>query len=420
MIDKYMKTIKYFCSLFLFGTILLNSCMNDEPDFGQNDEEQDVIEGEGQVSFAAIKVEVNVAAITKGETTLNTDNYIVRIYSYKNNQVVQEYPKLSEMPEIITLEVGDYRIEALSHDIQTIPEWEKPYYKGMQTFTIKKDEVTIIEAIKCTFQNVKVTVAYSEDLKALLKGDHSVSVSIGEGNLVFNGHETRAGYFAAEGINNILIAKFQGTVDGEWVTMTKSFSSVRSGEYYNVLFDLEVPSIGDASLSFKLDALCENIKIPVAVNPGEEDILPEDKPDNPNQGNYPIISGDGFNITDGVELVNGETKNIVINIKAEEGIQNLKVVIDSNTLTPSELEGVGLSSQFDLAYPGDLKEALEKLGFPTGENVIGKKAFIFDLTQFTSLLGLLGSGTHDFNITVIDMFGNMKSATLTMITIVDK
>lgn len=420
MIDKYMKTIKYFCGLFLFGTMLFSSCMNDDPDFGQDDDGEEVVEGEGQISFAAIKVEVNVSVVTKGETTLNTDDYIVRIYSYKDNKLVQEYPKLSAMPEIITLEVGDYRIEALSHDIQTIPEWDKPYYKGMQTFTIKKDEVTTIEAIKCTFQNVKVTVAYSEELKPLLKGDHSVTVSIGEGNLVFNGHETKAGYFAAEGINNVLIAKFQGTVDGEWVTMTKSFSSVKSGEYYNVIFDLEVPSIGDASLRFKLNALCENIKVPIAVKPGDEEILPEDRPDNPNQGSYPIISGEGFNITDGVELVNGETKSVIVNIKAEEGIQNLKVVIDSNTLTPSELQEVGLASQFDLAYPGNLKDALEKLGFPTGDSVIGKKAFVFDLTQFTSLLGLLGSGTHNFNITVVDMLGNMKSATLTMITIVDK
>lgn len=408
-----MKAIKYFSSLFLLGIVLFSSCMNDNPDFGQEE-----ALGEGTVSFATIKVDVDLGVTTKADT--DTKDYIIRIYSSKNNQLVREYSKLSEMPEIITLEVGEYWIEALSHNIQLVPEWEKPFYKGSQTFSIKKDEVTTVEAIKCTFQNIKVTVGYSADLIALLEGNQSVTVSIGSGSLVFNGNEARGGFFAGEGINNVLIAKFQGTVDGEWVTMTKSFSSVKSGAYYHVEFDIEIPSVGDVAFGLKLNAFCENIKVPVVVNPGDEEILPEDKPENPGQGNYPTIMGDGFNIIDGVELINGETKRVVINIKAAEGIQNLKVVINSSTLTPDELEDVGLSSQFDLAYPGDLKVGLEKLGFPTGDDVIGKKTLVFDLTQFTSLLGLLGSGTHHFNITVIDMLGNTKSATLTMITIVDK
>ena len=413
-----MKTIKYFSCIFLLGTVLVSSCMNDDPDFGQEDETTQVVEGEGQVNFAAIKVEVNVAVATKSET-VNTDNYIVRIYSAKTNLLVQEYPKLSEMPEIITLEVGDYRIEVLSHDVQPV-EWERPYYKGTQTFSIKKDEITTVETIKCTFQNIMVTVSYSEDLKPLLKGDQSVTVFLGENKVIFNSTEKRAAYFASLDVSNTLIAKFEGTVDGEILQMQKSFTGVKGGERRNIEFTLDMPSIGDMALSLKLDAVCKNEELLIPVAPGEETILPEDPVVTPPTNSGPTVTGDGFNIADGVELIDGETKTVIVNIGADNGIQNLKVEIDSNTLTPEELQGVGLSSSFDLTAPGELEAVLKGFGFPTGKDVIGAQDLVFNLTQFTGLLGMLGSGTHNFILTVVDMAGSTKTVTLTMITKVSK
>lgn len=413
-----MKAIKYFSCIFLLVTALFSSCMNDDPDFGQEDDTPQLDQGEGQVSFAAIKVEVNVAITTKSES-INTDNYLVRIYSAKTNLLVQEYPKLSEMPEIITLEVGDYRIEALSHDVQPV-EWDKPYYKGTQTFSVKKDEVTMVEAIKCTFQNIMVTVSYSDDLKPLLKGDQSVTVFLGENKVTFNSTEKRAAYFASLDISNTLIAKFEGTVDGEVLQMQKSFTGVKGGEHRNIEFTLDVPSIGDMALSLKLDAVCKNENLLIPVAPGEETILPEDPIVTPPTNSGPTVTGDGFNIADGVELIDGETKTVIVNIGAENGIQNLKVEIDSNTLTPEELQGVGLSSSFDLADPGELEAVLKGFGFPTSKEVIGAQDLVFNLTQFTGLLGMLGSGTHNFILTVIDLAGSTKTVTLTMVTKVSK
>ncbi len=49
--------------------------------------------------------------------------------------------------------------------------------------------------------------------------------------------------------------------------------------------------------------------------------------------------------------------------------KNLKVKIDSETLTPEILKSVGLSSEFDLAHPAnaDLEKALKSLRFPGGQ-----------------------------------------------------
>lgn len=411
-----MKAIKYFSSLLLIGAMLFNSCMNETPDFGQEGEGQE--KAEGKVSFAAIKVDVNVPAATRGEV-INTDNYIIRIYSAKTNLQVCEYPKLSEIPEIITLETGEYRIEALSHSVQPA-EWDKPYYKGTQTFSIKKDEVTIIETIKCTFQNIMVTVSYSNDLKPLLLGDQTITVSLGETKMTFNSTETRVAYFAAVETSNTLIAQFEGTVDGEFTQMTKSVTGVRGGDLKNIEFSLDMPSIGDMALSLKLNASWKDINLSLPVNPGDDAILPEDPSVTPPPSSGPTVTGDGFNIADGIELVDGETKTVIVNIKADNGIQNLKVEIDSNTLTPEELQGVGLTSSFDLCYPGEIEDKLKGFGFPTGTEVIGEQSLVFNLTQFTGLLGLLGSGTHNFILTVVDLAGSTKTVTLTMVTKVNK
>ena len=110
---------------------------------------------------------------------------------------------------------------------------------------------------------------------------------------------------------------------------------------------------------------------------------------------------------------------VVVNIEAENGFSNLKVKIDSETLTPELLEEVGLASEFDLAYPGDLRTGLESLGFPVGDQVLGKTTLKFDITKFTPLLGSYGPATHKFIITAIDQSGNSVEKTLTLISVAE-
>lgn len=414
-----MKLIKYFFLFCVASTLcILGSCMNDDPNFGQDEESKDVVEGEGQISFAEVKLSVNVNVTTKGNAPVETGDYIVQIYSTKNNLLVKEYPKFSEMPEIITLEVGDYRIEVLSHKIQ-LAEWEKPFYKGTQEFSIRKDEVTVIKPIECTLQNIMVTLAFSDDLKSLLRGDESVTVTVGKGELNFNGEAIssgRAGFFQAAEVSNIIVAKFQGTVDGEWTQITKSFINVKGGEHRNITFNLDIPSVGDMALGLRLNAYCTRIDLTSWIDPGKETILPEDPSVNPGPGNAPTIVGEGFNIMDEIEVEKDETKTIIVNITADNGIQNLKVKIDSETLTSAILNDVGLSSEFDLANPGSakLEEGLRGLGFPVKDEVVGKKAIVFDITNFTPLLGIYGLASHNFIITVVDQAGNTKTATLAL------
>ena len=269
-----------------------------------------------------------------------------------------------------------------------------------------------------------VTVDLNDDLKQKVGGDQSITIKVGTGELTFNNNDIgsgRAGFFEAAEVSNIIIVHFQGTVDGEWTEEQTSFSNVKGGEHRNIMFNLEIPSVGDMGLSVKLDAVCKKVDLLAWANPGAEDILPEDPSVNSGTS-APTIVGQGFNIMDEIEVEKDETKTIIVNITADNGIQNLKVKIDSETLTPEILKSVGLSSEFDLAHPAnaDLEKALKSLGFPVGSEVIGVKYLVFDITQFTPLLGLYGLASHNFIITVVDQANNTRTATLALKSIAKK
>ena len=93
----------------------------------------------------------------------------------------------------------------------------------------------------------------------------------------------------------------------------------------------------------------------------------------------------------------------------------MKVKIVSDFLTEEMLSDVGLTSEFDLAYPGEYAEGLKGLDFPVGNEVIGAKDLDFAITQFTALL--LEPGTHKFIITAIDKKKNQVEKTLTLISV---
>ena len=137
-----------------------------------------------------------------------------------------------------------------------------------------------------------------------------------------------------------------------------------------------------------------------------------DNPDNPDDPTPPVIHTIGFE-SKYLDIDNVNPADIygtdpgkkpaVLEIKASAGIAHIHVKIDSPALPPEELNGIGLTSQFDLAYPGDYENGLRGLGFVTGADVIGKTSVNFDVTEFVPLLIILDvPGVHHFYITVVD------------------
>lgn len=123
----------------------------------------------------------------------------------------------------------------------------------------------------------------------------------------------------------------------------------------------------------------------------------------------PTITSESLDL-EGVNLiVPGMTAAVTVN--APKTISHLIVEIVSPTLTPSDLQDVGLNSKFDLAEPGELETALNNLKFPTGKNVIGQTQLEINISDFMGLLNGFKS-EHQFVITVEDANGQKVISTL--------
>ena len=126
----------------------------------------------------------------------------------------------------------------------------------------------------------------------------------------------------------------------------------------------------------------------------------------------PRIVWVGYNIDERQTYATGMTCDL--NVTAPLGIADFKVKIISATLTPEELAGVGLAGEFSLVNDSQYFESLKGLGFPVGEEVSGKTELQLSITNFLSVLNMLGAGEHDFEMSVTDAEGNTTTKTVMM------
>ena len=375
-------------------------------------------------------IELTIKEIEKKPVSraVDTGDFTVQIFRTDNgSETLENNWKYSETPEIVTLNVGNYNLKVFSHEVQP-SEWEKPYYYADKTFSIEESRVTQIDTLVCTLQNIKVTVSYSEDLKTLMGEDCKVSVTVGEGALDFMKKESRAGYFRSDEESNLLIATFSGTIDGYEEVNRIQVDNVKAGEWRKIHYDIKRPEpgseTGGVTPSVTLDASCEiidhfgNVTIdeeviedPNPIDPGTD---PDPDPD-PQPTDAPKITSSTIKLGTPVTVTEGLQVSVDITSSDKNGLTGLVVDIESPTLTPDELAGMGLASHLDLVNPGDLKTAIEGLGFPTGSNVLNQSKVTFDISDFMPLLGLLGAGTHNFIIKATDAQGT-TTETLILVT----
>lgn len=436
-----MKQLTYI-TLFLLGILLaLTACSREEYNQGGGQTTDDN-RPEGQINLASLKLTVQTGADTsvstrtdEDDTTVDTRDYMIRIYDTDNgNKLVKEW-KYSEMPEIFSLKVGNYEAAAFSHEVLPA-EFEHPLYYGKQAFTITENTVTEVATLKCILSSIMVTVEYDDALKALLGSDVKAQVTVGEGTLDFAYTDTRAGYFEASSeADNVLTANLTGTIEGTQVEMSKGFNNIKKGEHRIIRYTLK--SIdeggntegGSAGITINIDVTCEVVDKDIVVDP-DEPVIPDEptepeEPEEPGDENAPTIVGKDFDIKEAINIpVETSTTNpypVVVNFSAPKGIAHVNVTISS---TNESFEGVikdesvlGTTS-FDLANPANanLAEKLTNLGFPVGDAVIGQTAMEFVLTPFTPLLGIYGVGEHSFKIELEDAEGNVTTETLVMIT----
>lgn len=391
-----MKKI-YNILLALTAVVMFNSCDS------ESWEPNELLKETGDLSLASISIDVDATETIVSRTSVDLSDFEVVVKKTQTQEIVTSW-KYSEMPEVATFEVGEYIIEVKSHNPEAA-QWDTPYYFASKEFKIEKNKVTEIGAVTCTLSNVKVSVAYSEALAAALGDDVIVKINVGgDATLDYVKGEQRAGYFMLPSQSSTLVASFEGTVDGRYVSFYKTFADVAVGQHHIITFSLNTGAI-NPDIIIDADISYDDVEVDV---PGDDDVLPDDRPGE-GEDNAPTITSETLNL-DGVNEI---TESLIakVDISAPLGISNFKVVINSQGLSTEDLQNVGLDSEFDLAYPGDLEGALNELGFPTGDAVIGQTNMTFDITLFMSLL-IYFPGEHQFQLTITDTTGQSITKTL--------
>lgn len=341
------------------------------------------------------------------------------------------------MPPAPTFPVGTYTVRVKSHNPEPVA-WEKPYYVGEQQFQIKAGEVTDVDPIVCILGNIRVSIVVTEALKKASAGDVKITFTGEPGvDLEFAPDETRSGYFAyTEGLSTLKV-HFEGTVSGAREDFTRVLTDINPGQHRIVKFDLRVnpnPPVDETGNieipegeGIMVDCGSQTVEVDGTVS-SSEDIFnnperpqeePDDgddpKPDNPDDADKAITFSSSTLNLDGPNMASeyGEEdglKPAVVDIHSENGVTSLKVKIISDFLTEDMLSGIGLTSQFDLADPGDYAEGLAGLGFPTAAEVKGAHDLQFNITKFIPLI--FEEGDHKFEITVTDSKNLVKTMVL--------
>lgn len=388
--------------------------------------------GQGQLSLSSMGLDVNTATTSRADVAVDTRNFLVEVANSADGSTT-EYV-YGTMPEVITLPAGKYKVNVRSHELQNA-EWNNPYYAGSsKEFEIKSNEITEVGTVTCTFQSLKVSVTYEDDLKAVMGDDCTVTVEANyggsTGTLVFVPTETRAAYYKVVEGSTTMVATFRGTVSGQQIEEVLVFSDVAAGQHRRIHYKLKpgpVPPSPSGELNpggISVDGTVTDEDVNGGVTPDDDEILDDsdrpgpngggDKPgpDDPETPVATFTNGEGSNLDlEGVNNASTYTGNAIVVIGCPEGIANLKVKIESDGLTPEVLEGVGLASEFDLAYPGALEKGIADLEFPYGDQVIGANSVNFNITKFVPLLNIY-PGNSNFIITVVDSKGKSKAMTL--------
>lgn len=396
-----MKRLQLISLTVLSMLIALTACHSEKVSF-----QMDTF---GQLKLSSMQVTADTEPlVTASRVSADIKDYLITVYAADGGKL-QEW-KYAEMPEIFTLKTGTYKLVAHAPEV-TGAAFDTPYCASAEkSFGIRQDEITEIGEVKCTLHNVKVTVKYEDKLMALLGDDVKVTVKVGEEKLEYTKDETKSGFFHGKAENNVVDVTFQGSVEGEPVSITKSYAEIALGTELIVTYKYKESVTGidpGTGGSFHVPGISVDEKL-IAVNetgavlPEEDEILDFGKP---------AIEGDGFDLSQPVTNLN---QKVVVNLMAPDGIAHVKVEIASENETFAGVIQEKFGGPFDLANPGTLEETLKGLKLPVSEQVINQQLVKFDVTEFMPLLKGEFAGIHRFIIEVVDNNNSSVKATLTV------
>ena len=381
---------------------------------------------------------INVDMLRPSSTrAVETKDFPVKITSTKDNTLIKSYDKASEVPNKITLPVGNYFAEAHTPgELQKI--MTTPYYKGRDDFEILQG-INTKSTVTCKMANGSFKVKYSDEFASAF-ATWTISIDDGTESVIQftneDGLTPATIYMTFEENVNFLTTNFKGTTtSGSKISTSNKLTKKQASEQYDN--DDEYFSGGDAivinfspveSTEGDITGITLNANISFEETEKWYDMEVTDKGagednDNPGGGN---TGGDSSTIT--LDLPSNMTVDASTDpslgdtyIYAENGIQSITVGITSTSPEmiaslqdlAGNYEGVDFLSSTEIVENQNVVTLFNDLGQSLDVPTKGQESYTFPIGNFFLLLAFL-PGEHTFSLTVTDMNGNSKSGSLTL------
>lgn len=439
---------KYKSLIWLLGLIVgLSSC-----------EMRDELLGKGGAGENAGTLELDLASIYNGvtlsranetvdggtttgsfnEEDVNVDNYTL-IVTNTETQEEAARGKVSELKNengkvVLPLGEGSYAVTAYNYEGENVTVSERPYFKGEQTFSVKKGIATNVD-LTCKLACVEVSIGLTSSFEEAFKDDYSVVVDNGDGaSQVFDKNSIgKKYYYQTPDHQSCLNASIKATsVEGNFVELKATIqkpadaeggeSDLEGGDSFEIKLTEEGSTESSVSIGITVDLtfteVGETIEIPVGN-------IIYDGPENPGEGGgedpEASITFEGlpatYTCTSGDSDIAGLQD---VHILAPNGIKNLNVTISGEIA--GLLSVVNLPKTFDICNLTDsikptLINAL-KLITEDEYNQLHTGTctdFTFRLGKLLVLVpGVVQSGESVFNLAVSDGV-NTKDGDITVI-----
>lgn len=438
---------KYKSLIWLLGLIVgLSSC-----------EMRDELLGKGGAGENAGTLELDLASIYNGvtlsranetvdggtttgsfnEEDVNVDNYTL-IVTNTETQEEAARGKVSELKNengkvVLPLGEGSYAVTAYNYEGENVTVSERPYFKGEQTFSVKKGLATNVD-LTCKLACVEVSIGLTSSFEEAFKDDYSVVVDNGDGaSQVFDKNSIgKKYYYQTPDHQSCLNASIKATsVEGNFVELKATIqkpadaeggeSDLEGGDSFEIKLTEEGSTESSVSIGITVDLtfteVGETIEIPVGN-------IIYDGPENPGEGGgedpEASITFEGLPATYTCTSGDSEIAGLQnVHILAPNGIKNLNVTISGEIA--GLLGMVGLPETFDICnMDDDLKGKIIGLGLVTEEEY--NQLHAGTCTDFTFKLGgllvlipqVVTSGSSTFNLAVSDGV-NTKDGDITVI-----
>lgn len=431
-----MKRYKSLIGL-LSLIIGLSSCeMRDElwgkGEVGPND---GVLELDLSSLYNGVKISRATDAVDNGTTTgnfneedINIDNYTLVVTKTDTQEEVEKGLvsdlKNEEGKVLIPLSEGDYSVKAYNYEGENVTVSERPFFKGEQTFSVKKGVSTGVD-LSCKLACVEIELGVTESFTASFKDDYTVTVDNGEGatQVFTKDNWDKKYYFKTPDQQDHLSAAIKATsIEGNFIELKATIqkpadaegghANLAGGDSFVINLTEDGATDSYIKLVLKVDLtfteVGETIEIPVENIIYDGPDVPEGDGDTDPEEPEASITFEGlpakYTCTAGDSEIEGLQD---VHISATRGIKNLNVTISGEIA--GLLGMVQLPETFDICnMDEDVKEKVIGLQLVTDDDY--NQLHAGTCTDFTFKLGSLlvlipqvvQSGESVFNLSVSD------------------